>query len=111
MKLNTAVAVPDPDPNKPAVSVFSTPQSLVTFSGATGAALALTSVIHALWPNLDVTVIGVSMSFFVEAVIYLIGFDVAAGFKNNVVGALIAIINTSVIIAAVLGIQIGGLSK
>jgi hypothetical protein len=106
-----AVAIQDSDATQPAVNVFATPQSLVTFSGATGAALAMTTVVKSLVPEWDVTVIGVAASFFIEGVIYLIGYDPKLGLKDNVIGILIAFINTFVIIAAVLGIQIGGLSE
>lgn len=83
----------------------------MTFSGATGAALAMTTVIKSLVPALDLVVIGVVTSFFIEAVIYVIGYDSKLGRKNNFVGAMIATINTFVIIAAVLGIQVGGISE
>jgi hypothetical protein len=83
--LRSAVAIQDSDATKPAVSVFSTPQSLVSFSGATGAALTMTTVVNALAPAWDLTVIGVVSSLFIEGVIYLIGFDERLGPKNNFV--------------------------
>jgi hypothetical protein len=111
LDFRAAVAVQDSDPTKPSVNVFATPQSLVTFSGATGAALAMTTVIKSLMPAWDVTAIGVLTSFFIEGVIYLIGFDEKLGIRGNVVGLAIALINTFVIIAAVLGIQVGGITS
>lgn len=110
MDARAVVAVQDSDPTKPAVNVFATPQSLVTFSGATGAALAMTTVIKSLAPAWDVTAIGVATSFFIEGVIFLVGFDAKLGIKGNLVALAIAFINTFVIIAAVLGIQVGGIS-
>jgi hypothetical protein len=110
MDMRAAVAVQDSDPSKPSVNVFASPQSLVTFSGATGAALAMTTVLKSLMPAWDVTVLGVATSFFIEGVIYLIGFDKKLGVTGNVVGLAIAFINTFVIIAAVLGIQVGGIT-
>jgi hypothetical protein len=111
MDLRSAVAIQDSDAQKPAVSVFSTPQSLVSFSGATGAALTMTTVVKALAPAWDLVPIGVASSLFIEGVIYLIGFDARLGMRSNFVALAIAFINTFVIIAAVLGIQVGGISK
>jgi hypothetical protein len=111
MNLRSIVALEDSDPGKPAVNVFASPQSLVSFSGATGAALAITSVLHNLAAAWDVALLGIGASFFVEGVIFLIGYDARLGRKDNLVAFLIAIINTFVIIAAVLGIQVGGITK
>lgn len=90
--------------NEVSTNVFTTPQSLVTFSGATGAAIAVANVLVALAPGLESAWVKFGSAVFVGLVVYLIGFDQTLEPRRQLVALFIAAINTFVIAAAVLGV-------
>ncbi len=105
-RLRDAVSVTTSDGagNEVSTNVFTTPQSLVTFSGATGAAIAIANVLVALAPGLQANWLRFGSAAFVGLVVYLIGFDADLDARRQLVSLFIAAINTFVIAAAVLGV-------
>ncbi len=99
-------AAPPPSGNQ--VGVFTTPQSFLTFSGSTAAVTIISNVLT------GVGVIGANnkgwwmlmLSFAVGAIIYIGTVSSGTTWRQKVLEATVAIINTFTIAAAVLGVDV-----
>ena len=102
---NSVVNVATPN-NVERVGVFTTAQSLVTFSGATAAVTTIWKVlgrVHAPFGDHNV-IVPVILALIIGIIIYLLSVTKGTGLRDKLTGFVIAIINSFTIAAAALGI-------
>jgi hypothetical protein len=92
--------------NDDKVGVFTTAQSLVTFSGATAAVTTIWKVVGQVDPRFGPTnkIVPVGLALAIGIIIFLMSVTKSAGWKSTLTGFAIAIINSFTIAAAALGI-------
>lgn len=88
------------------VGVFTTAQSLVTFSGATAAVTTIWKVLGKVYEPFGPknTLVPVVLALIIGIIIYLLSVTKGTGMKDKLTGFVIAIINSFTIAAAALGI-------
>jgi len=102
---NNVVNLPTPD-NVDKVGVFTTAQSLVTFSGATAAVTTIWKVLGRVSDRFGPThnVVPIVLALLIGIIIFLMSVTKGEGWKATLTGLAIALINSFTIAAAALGI-------
>jgi hypothetical protein len=92
------------------VGVFTSPQTLVTFAGATAAVTTISSVLDrvGLIPDKYALIVPFVVSLLVGAVIYLVSVQKGEGAQARLMGLSVAVVNSFMIAAAVLGVEMAG---
>jgi hypothetical protein len=94
-----------PSPGSDKVGIFTTPQSLVTFPVATAAVTTIWKVLGAVQPSWsDKKLVPLIVALVIGLLIYLVTVSQGTDFRQKLVEAGVAIINTFTIAAAALGI-------
>ena len=86
--------------------VFVTPQSLVTFPVASFIVMVIWKVLSALIPSFEESkIVPAVIALIIGIFIYVISFSEQATVKDKIIGIVIAIINSFLLAASVLGID------